>query len=67
VKVAKIRHHQEQIIKIRASLGQPGGPIDEITRPAGMNRSTFRKKMARIAHHHNEITRLMLEGLEQYK
>jgi len=62
VKMAEIRHRQAQIIKIKDSLGQPGVPLHDITRPKGMRRLVFRKKLRRIVRHENEITRLLLEG-----
>ena len=67
MKVKLINHHQAQMHKVRANLGDQESPIDEIRRPAGMRKARFHKLIRKLQHHESEIARLLLEGLAQYK
>ena len=65
MKYARIKHHANQIAKIRGKLGAADLPVAFIPRPVGMKKYLFERRIKKLAHHEAVMEELIYEGLSR--
>ena len=66
MKVWKIIEINRTIVKLRTLLGDFDSPPDEIRRPKGMEKRTFRRRVQWLAKLEHQRAMIVAQGLAQY-
>lgn len=68
MQVVRLQKIRQQIVKVRTSLDAPMGlPPALITRPEGMRREHFQKKVKRLINLEQQFEDIFVAGIEQHK